>query len=83
MSEDNEWVVTATVRRWQLTETLRQLREQRGWTLEQTVERLRATGGKWSTSKVSRIEKREHGVKYYDVERLLDVYEVTDENTRE
>lgn len=83
MLEDNEWVVTATVRRWQLTETLRQLREQHGWTLEQTVERLRAIGGKWSTSKVSRIEKREHGVKSYDVERLLDVYEVTDANTRE
>ncbi|MFC4854613.1 helix-turn-helix domain-containing protein [Actinophytocola glycyrrhizae] len=83
MPEENEWVVTATVRRWQLTETLRQLREQRGWTLEQTVEQLRAIGGKWSTSKVSRIEKREHGVKSYDVERLLDVYGVTDENTRE
>ncbi len=83
MPEENEWVVTATVRRWQLTETLRQLREQHGWTLEQTAERLLAIGGKWSSSKISRIEKREHGVKFYDVERLLDVYGVTDANTRE
>lgn len=83
MSEENEWVVTATVRRWQLTETLRQLREQRGWTMEEVVERLEKIGGKWSTSKISRIETRQQGVKSYDVERLLDAYEVTDENTRE
>lgn len=83
MSEDNEWVVTATVRRWQLTETLRQLREQHGWTLEETVTRLERIGGKWSTSKISRIENRQQGVKSFDVEHLLDAYEVTDANTRE
>lgn len=83
MTEDNEWVVTATVRRWQLTETLRQLREQRGWTLEQTVARLDRIGGKWSTSKISRIENRQQGVKSFDVERMLDAYEMTDQDTRE
>lgn len=83
MSEDDEWVVTATVRRWQLTETLRQLREQHGWTMDETVERLNRIGGKWSTSKISRIETRQQGVKSFDVERMLDAYEVTDPNTRE
>ena len=83
MSEDNEWVVTATVRRWQLTETLRQLREQHGWTMEETVKRLERIGGKWSTSKISRVENRQQGIKSFDVERMLDAYEVTDPNTRE
>ncbi len=83
MSEDNEWVVTATVRRWQLTETLRQLREQRGWTMDEAVQRLERIGGKWSSSKISRIENRQQGVKDFDVERLIDAYEVTDPNTRE
>lgn len=83
MSEDNEWVVTATVRRWQLTETLRQLREQHGWTMEETVARLERIGGKWSTSKISRVENRQQGIKSFDVERMLDAYEVTDPNTRE
>ncbi|OLF05133.1 transcriptional regulator [Actinophytocola xinjiangensis] len=83
MVDENEWVVTATVRRWQLTETLRQLREQRGWTMEEVCERLAPIGGKWSTSKISRIETRQQGVKSFDVERLLDAYEVTDANTRE
>lgn len=81
--EDNEWVVTATVRRWQLTETLRQLREQRGWTMDETVTKLNDIGGKWSTSKISRIETRQQGVKSFDVERMLDAYGVTDPNTRE
>ncbi|MPZ80009.1 MAG: helix-turn-helix domain-containing protein [Actinophytocola sp.] len=83
MSEENKWVVTATVRQWQLTETLRQLREQHGWTIEEVVARLTKIGGKWSTSKLSRIETRQQGVKSFDVERLLDAYEVTDANTRE
>ena len=83
VTSDNEWVVTATVRRWQLTKTLRQLREQHGWSMEQVVERLEKIGGKWSTSKISRIETRQQGVKDYDVERMLDAYQVTDPNTRE
>ncbi|GAB3460351.1 helix-turn-helix domain-containing protein [Actinophytocola sediminis] len=83
MSEENKWVVTATVRQWQLTETLRQLREQHGWTIDEVVERLTKLGGKWSSSKLSRIETRQQGVKSFDVERLLDVYEVSDPNTRE
>ncbi|WP_328618762.1 helix-turn-helix domain-containing protein [Actinokineospora pegani] len=44
------------------TETLRQLREQRGWTMEEVATRLEPLGGKWSTSKISRIESRQQGV---------------------
>jgi transcriptional regulator with XRE-family HTH domain len=83
MTDENEWVVTATVRRWQLTETLRQLREQHEWTMDETVQRLEKIGGKWSSSKISRIENRQQGVKSFDVEHLLDAYEVTDANSRE
>lgn len=79
MSQDSGDVVNATVRRWQLTETLRQLREQAGLTIEQAAEQLRATGpGKWSRSKLGRIETREQGVKIREVEQLLDLYQVTD-----
>ncbi|WP_285504705.1 helix-turn-helix transcriptional regulator [Actinokineospora sp. NBRC 105648] len=83
MSRQENPVVNATVRRWQLTETLKQLRDRSGFTLDEVVERLQDRGGKWSRSKVSRIEKREQGVKDYDVERLLDVYDVTDPDVRE
>ncbi|MGQ0837142.1 helix-turn-helix domain-containing protein [Actinokineospora sp.] len=75
--------VNATVRRWQLTETLRTLREKNDLTMDQAVERLQALGGKWSRSKISRIENREQGVKDYDVERLLDVYGVSDAGVRD
>jgi transcriptional regulator with XRE-family HTH domain len=83
MSQDNGSVVNATVRRWQLTETLRQLRERSGLTIEQAAEQLRAIGiGKWSRSKLGRIETREQGVQTREVEQLLDLYQVTDENLR-
>ncbi len=82
MSQDSSDVVSATVRRWQLTETLRQLREGAGLTIEQAVERLRAGGGTWSRSKLGRIETREQGVKPQEVERLLDLYQVTDPSLR-
>lgn len=83
MSQEAGIAVTATVRRWQLTETLRGLREQSGMTIEEVVEKLSDQGGKWSRSKLSRIENREQGVKSFDVERLLDVYGVTDDDVRE
>lgn len=83
MSQDAGIAVTATVRRWQLTETLRGLREQSGMTIDEVVEQLSDQGGKWSRSKLSRIENREQGVKSFDVERLLDVYGVTDDDVRE
>lgn len=82
MSQDSGDVANATVRRWQLTETLRQLREDAGLTIEQTAEQLRAQNGKWSRSKVGRIETREQGVKTREVEQLLEVYNVTDEALR-
>lgn len=82
MSQDADWPVNPTVRLWQLTETLRQLRERSGLTLEQAAERLTAMGGRWSRSKLSRIENREQGVKDFDVERLMDAYGVTEPSSR-
>ncbi|MGH3929017.1 MAG: helix-turn-helix domain-containing protein [Pseudonocardiaceae bacterium] len=82
MSQDSGDVVNATVRRWQLTETLRQLRERAGLTIEAAAERLRAQAGKWSRSKLGRIETREQGVKTHEVDQLLDLYQVTDEGLR-
>lgn len=75
-------VVNATVRRWQLTETLRQLRERTGMTIEEAVERLRTTTGTWSRSKLGRIETREQGVRVREVEQLLDLYKVDDAQVR-
>lgn len=71
-------VVNVTVRRWQLTETLRQLRERAGLTIEDAAQQLQATTGKWSRSKLSRIETREQGVRVREVEQLLDLYAVGD-----
>ncbi len=82
MSQDFGGAVNATVRRWQLTETLRQLREDNGLTIEQAVERLRAGAGKWSRSKLGRIETREQGVRRHEVEQLLDLYGVSDDSIR-
>nr|WP_042189951.1 helix-turn-helix transcriptional regulator [Kibdelosporangium sp. MJ126-NF4] len=83
MSQDNADVVSATVRRWQLTETLRQLRERAGLTIDQAVEQLRtAKVGKWSRSKISRIENREQSVQSHEVGVLLDLYQVTDMELR-
>ncbi|MGH3564839.1 MAG: helix-turn-helix domain-containing protein [Pseudonocardia sp.] len=82
MSQDSSDVVNATVRRWQLTETLRQLRERAGLTIEQAVERLRTRPGAWSRSKLGRIETRVQGVRVREVEQLLDLYDVTDASLR-
>jgi transcriptional regulator with XRE-family HTH domain len=81
VTQDNS-LVSATVRRWQLTETLRQLREQAGLTHDQVIAELRKGQGKWSRPKLSRIENREQGVKSREVEELLDVYQVTDQALR-
>lgn len=75
-------VDNSTVRRWQLVETLRELREHSGLTMEQAVEQLKPLGGTWSRSKISRIENRETGVKATDVDRLLTVYGVSDAGVR-
>ncbi|MGH3925729.1 MAG: helix-turn-helix domain-containing protein [Pseudonocardiaceae bacterium] len=82
MSQDSGDVVNATVRRWQLTETLRQLRERAGLTIEAAAEQLRGQAGKWSRSKLGRVETRGQGVRTREVEQLLDLYLVTDESLR-
>ncbi|MEU6267856.1 helix-turn-helix domain-containing protein [Saccharopolyspora shandongensis] len=82
MSQDTGEVVSATVRRWQLTESLRQLREQTGLTMTEAAEKLRSQPGKWSRSKLQRIETRDQGVKAREVEQLLDLYRVADEDLR-
>ncbi|HWE90380.1 MAG TPA: helix-turn-helix transcriptional regulator [Pseudonocardiaceae bacterium] len=71
------------VRRWQLAATLKALREQAELTQEEAIERLQQGQGKWSRSKMSRIENREQGLKPRDIEQLLDAYRVTDVATRD
>ena len=82
MSPDSSDMVNATVRRWQLTETLRQLRERAGLTIEQAVQQLRTGSGAWSRSKLGRIETRVQGVRIREIEQLLDLYNVTDATLR-
>lgn len=82
MSESNGEAVSATVRRWQMTESLRQLREQAGFTIVEAVETLSSQPGKWSRSKLQRIETREQSVKAKEIEQLLDLYEVSDADLR-
>lgn len=74
---------SSAVRRWQLGETLRQLREQAGFKHDEVIAELQKTHGKWSRPKLSRIENREQGVKPREVEQLLDVYEVADPEMRQ
>ncbi|APU14737.1 MULTISPECIES: helix-turn-helix domain-containing protein [Actinoalloteichus] len=80
---DGHLAGNTTVRRWQLTEALRQLREQAGLTHDQVVAELRKGEGKWSRPKLSRIENREQGVRVREVDQLLDVYQVRDRELRE
>ncbi len=74
MTQDGNDAVSATVRRWQLTESLRQLREESGMTIVQATEHLQRLPGKWSKSKLQRIETREQGFQVREVEQLLDLY---------
>lgn len=73
---------SSVVRRWQLAALLKSLREQAGLTQEQVIERLRSAGGKWSHSKLSRVENREYAVKPREAEQLLDIYGVRDVDRR-
>lgn len=75
--------ISPTVRRWQLTETLKQLREERGMTHDQVIAELQKTQNRWSRPKLSRIENREHHLKSYELEALLNVYHVTDQTMRD
>ena len=59
------------VRRRRLAGELRRLRERAGFFGEEVARRLG-----WSTSKVSRLERGQSGVKRADLRRLLDLYRV-------
>ncbi len=72
---------SVTVRRWQLTASLRALREDAGLTIEQAVAALSAGSGRWSRAKLSRIENRDQGVRPDEVQQLLDLYQA-DQQTR-
>jgi transcriptional regulator with XRE-family HTH domain len=73
----------SVVRRWQLAAALKTHREQAELTQEQAIARLNTGPGRWSRSKLSRVENREHHVKPREVEELLDVYGVTDGEIRD
>jgi transcriptional regulator with XRE-family HTH domain len=73
----------SVVRRWQLAAALKAFREQANLTQDEAIERLATSNGRWSKSKLSRIENREHTVKPREAEQLLDAYRVTDPATRE
>jgi transcriptional regulator with XRE-family HTH domain len=73
----------SVVRRWQLAAALKAQREQAGLTQTQAIDRLATGQGRWSRSKLSRVENREHHVKPREVEQLLDAYGVTDTATRD
>lgn len=81
MAQDNAGA-DSLVRRWQLAESLRRLREAAGLTLEDAGDRLRRQPGKWSRSKVSRIENRDQLVTPHELEQLLDLYGMKDEDER-
>lgn len=74
---------SAAVRRWQIAETLRQLREDAGLTHDETIAKLHKGPGTWSRPKLSRIENREQPVKSREMEQLLDLYGVTDQKLRQ
>ena len=62
-----------TVRGRRLRYELRQLREQRGLTIEQVAER---SGGDWTPSAISRWETGDRRIRPADLRVLLDVYDV-------
>lgn len=72
----------SVVRRWQLVAALKELRDQAGLTQNEAVDRLTQGQGKWSRSKLSRLENREHNIKPREVDQLLDAYGVTDPEIR-
>ncbi|MEV4091415.1 helix-turn-helix domain-containing protein [Streptosporangium saharense] len=69
-------------RQLHLAQILRDLRRQRGWTLDDAVLGLRSTRRPWSRAKLSRIETAEALPAYGDVADLLDAYEA-DEQIRQ
>ncbi len=81
MSRNPPEQVSSTVRRWQLTEALRRMREEAGLTVEQAATELGKMGGRWSRAKISRIENRTQGFKIREIEQLLTLYQA-DARTR-
>ncbi|MFG3228828.1 helix-turn-helix domain-containing protein [Kitasatospora sp. NPDC048194] len=67
-----------TVRRRMLGAELRKIREKLRLTVDEVSARL-----SWHQSKVSRLENGRYGVRANEVGMLLDVYQVTDPETRE
>ncbi|GGK69049.1 transcriptional regulator [Sphaerisporangium melleum] len=68
-----------TLKRRQLSATLRQLREENGLTSTEAAKRL-----EWAPSKLTRIERNEWKLpNVHDVRLLLDLYGVTDRHQRE
>jgi transcriptional regulator with XRE-family HTH domain len=65
------------MRRRRLAAELRKLREQRGWALIEAAKRLG-----WQQSRLSRIETRQSGIAAPDLRKLLNIYEVLDEEYR-
>ena len=66
-----------TFRRLLLGRQLRELREERGMTVQQVGEALEV-----STPWISRIENAQRGIQIRDLRRLLDLYGVQDESVR-
>jgi transcriptional regulator with XRE-family HTH domain len=71
----------SVVRRWQLAASMKVMREQANLTQDEAVDRLQKGQGKWSRSKLSRVENRDHNLKPREVEQLLAAYEVSDTET--
>jgi len=66
-----------SMRRRQLAAELRKCREQRGWALTEAAKKLG-----WQQSRLSRIETRQSGIAAPDLRKLLNAYEVEDEDYR-
>lgn len=68
-----------TIKRRKLSQTLRQLRREAGFSVTEVGRRL-----EWDPSKVSRMERNEWRLpSVHDIRLLLDLYGITDENRRE
>jgi transcriptional regulator with XRE-family HTH domain len=66
-----------SLRRRRLAAELRRLREQLGLSVTDVAKRL-----DWQASRVSRLENRQSGITAPDLRKLLDLYQVEDQNRR-
>lgn len=83
VSQDHDTSSNSFIRRWQLAETLRNLRDEAGLTVDEAGARLAKLPGRWSKSKLSRIENRDQMIKPRELEQVLDIYGVTSRKQRE